>query len=207
MVFLFTRCLMKKNLYLAAALSLFALMSWGCYTVLKHPQVEVARETSAHEASAREEEEFGFEARPNRVTFGDDCQSCHSREVAAYHAMAVPAPVAEPTPRWAYYYDTPWWFPYYANASGRGGNDDAEDQKKRPFDRRQNSAPAESSSSSGSAAAPAPSGGSVAKPAGESASSSAAAKSDDADKRSERRSNESTSEKKESSRRERKPKP
>ncbi len=198
---------MKRMMQLAAALLLVMSLSLGCYTVLKHPQVELAREEQAQEMLPDQEEEFGFEARPNRVTFGDDCQSCHSREVAAYHAIAVPTPVSEPTPRWSYYYETPWWFPYYASG-GNGGNTDQTEQKKRPFDRRQNSAPTESSAggSSGAAPLPAASAGSVAKPAGENNSSSTGAKRDeDTDKRSERRSNENTSEKTEASRRDRKP--
>jgi len=195
---------MKKNsLLLAAAFLLLVLMSVGCYTVLKHPQVE-----PAHDAQAQvlEEEEFGFEAPPNRVTFGTDCQSCHNSSVGAYHAMTVPAPVAEPSPRWSYYYDTPWWFPYYASPGG-GSNTGSEAEKKRPFDRRRNSVPEEPSASAGNAAAPAPahSAGSLAKPAtGNSDSSSTTeTKRDDTNKRSERRS--SDTEKKETSRRDRKP--
>jgi hypothetical protein len=193
---------MKRNSQWAAAvLLLLVSLSLGCYTMLKHPHVEAAREAQ------QEEEEFGFEARPNRVSFGDDCRSCHNDRVATYHAIAVPAPVAEPTPRWSYYYDTPWWFPYYASGNN-AGNADQTEPKKRPFDRRQNSVPSESSASGGSAAAPmpAPSAGSVAKPAGDNnASSSTETKRDDGNKRAERRSNENTDDKKESSRRDRKP--
>lgn len=194
---------MNKKLYLTAAATLFfVITSMGCYTVLKHPQVELAREAEAHE-----EEEFGFEAHPNRVTFGDDCQSCHNAEVGAYHAIAVPAPVATPSPRWEYYYETPWWFPYYAS-SGQGSGSESAEQKKRSFDRRRNSVPEETSGSSvGSAVAPVPvpSAGAVAKPAGDNtpAASTGAKTEDDSNKRTERRSSET--EKKEAPRRDRKP--
>lgn len=189
----------KSSLWVAAPLSLSLLTGVGCYTMLKHPQVEPAREAVAQ---AQAEEEFGFETRANRVSFGDNCRSCHDSNVATYHAIAVPYPVAEPSPRWSYYYETPWWFPYYAS-SGSSGNAESEEQKKRSFDRRRTSS-SDESSYSGSAATPvpAPSSGSLAKPASEGNASSGAS-SQDANKRSDRRS--SDGEKTESSRRERKP--
>jgi len=127
---------------------------WGCYTVLKHPRIPV-RDTEQQENAIDWE----------RVSFGNDCHACHNSNAGMYHAMAVPAPRAVPSTQWRYYYETPWWFNYYAAPDADGAAQTSAEQSKRPFDRRQAGSAPEPNPGIAAPAAPTPATGSIAKPA------------------------------------------
>jgi hypothetical protein len=163
---------------LAAACALGA--SAGCYTMLKHPRLQ-----TEDRAASTENHYYDGEA----VTFADDCASCHSTgSLRAYH-RAVPPPRRYVSPTWDYYYDYPWWIPYYASGSGNAAANASEDeQKKRPFDRRRQSRPEEPapSSSASTPASTTPAPATVAKPADSGAPANTPTKSADTNKREER---------------------
>lgn len=130
------------------------MMTWGCYTVLKHPRVPVA-DTGAQEDAVDWE----------RVSFSNECGACHETATGSFHAIAIPPPRPAPSPQWLYYYDTPWWFQYYSVPAGAGGSmDSSDEQQKRGFDRRQLGQGVESTANNLPPAAPIPPAGSVAKP-------------------------------------------
>src|SRR5574341_2162853 len=134
-------------LYAFAALSLIG-SSLGCYTLLKHPRVQI----DDRPAPTYYDEE--------RISFADDCASCHSPGSLQSHHPAVPPPRRVVSPSWDYYYDYPWWIPYYASDNNTEGANEKE-QKKRPFDRRHLSTPEENAppsqaSTPASSTAPAP---------------------------------------------------
>ncbi len=127
--------------------------SAGCYTMLKHPHVPV-----------REIDEEQHAVDWERVSFANDCASCHPADTGMYHAIAAPPPHSRPSAQWAYYYETPWWFHYYAagnNASN--ATESSEEQQKRAFDRRQVRRADETVSSTLTPALPAPATGSFAR--------------------------------------------
>ena len=180
-------------LFAFAALSLLG-SSLGCYTLLKHPRVQVDDRASAY---------YGDN---ERVGFADDCASCHSAGSLQTHHSAVPPPRRVVSSTWDYYYDNPWWIPYYAPANNTDGTE-ANEQKKRPFDRRHLSAPEENVTPSSSASTPAPSTAptpAIAKSANANeGNATASPKNEDANKREEKRSGDDD---KSSERRTRKPK-
>jgi hypothetical protein len=181
----------RQLLFAIAALSLIG-SSLGCYTLLKHPRVQIDDRPPAY----YEEDE--------RVSFADDCASCHSPGSLQSHHPAVPPPRRTVSPTWDYYYAYPWWIPYYA--SGNNPEEAAEkEQKKRPFDRRHLSTPDENVAPS-QASTPAPSTAptpAIAKPANANeGNSTTPPKSEDTNKREEKRSGEDKSDE----RRTRKPK-
>ncbi len=159
--------------------------TWGCYTMLKHPHVPL-QETGEQEYAVDWE----------RVSFANDCGTCHNNDVQAFHAIAVPPPRPAPSAQWAYYYDTPWWFHYYSAPGGGSGGDTelTDEQKKRDFDRRQIAPAPESTANSVPPAAPAPPAGSVAKPVATEGEAAPAAKTstDDSQKREGKRAIDST---------------
>lgn len=180
----------KSRLWFALAAVLAIGSSVGCYTLLKHPrlQTEANSTTSSH---------------AERVTFAESCVGCHDTATLSYYHRAVPLPGEFVSPRWDYYYDYPWWIPYYAGATPDPQTDAEGEQKQRPFDRRQlrqpeEPAPVQASSSSQTPASPA----AVAKPAETgNATSAEPPRNQDTGKRDERRDGDSKS----SGRRERKP--
>jgi hypothetical protein len=164
-------------LFAFAALTLIG-SSLGCYTLLKHPRVQIDDRAPAYYDD------------DGRIGFADDCASCHSLGSLQAHHPAVPPPRRVVSPTWDYYYDYPWWIPYYGNANNSNPDNEGE-QKKRPFDRRHLSTPEESAAPS-SASAPAPSQApapAIAKPANANEGNSAASpKNEDNTKREEKRS-------------------
>ena len=97
----------------------------GCYTLLKHPRFATEDLDSETANSAP-------------VTYADDCASCH--ESGSYlDAHGYGPPPSSAYDRWYYYYEYPWWIPYYAPRPGDGDNA-AGEQQQRPFGRRHRSA-------------------------------------------------------------------
>jgi hypothetical protein len=179
---------MKSNqgLWIALAALLAVGSSIGCYTLLKHPRVQT-------------EDEVASPYEPERVSFADNCTSCHNAASLAYHQRAVPLPAQFVSPRWDYYYDYPWWIPYYA----AGDATSEEEQKQRPFDRRHMRQPDESNPTQASSPQPAPNPSTVVAKPGDSGNTPPAdqPKSQDSGKRDEKRSGDGKS----SDRRTRKP--
>jgi hypothetical protein len=93
----------------------------GCYTLLKHPRFET-------------EDSHGEAASATRITYADDCASCHESNayVAAHGYEASPTHAYD---RWYHYYEYPWWISYYGADRGRGNDGDRE-SSQRPFGRR-----------------------------------------------------------------------
>lgn len=147
----------------------------GCYTVIKHPRLAAAGEVASADYTVP-------------VTFGDDCRSCHAASTSGYHAIAVPPPRPEPSWRWAYYYDTPWWQSYYAPAAD--GSADEAKPSQRPFDRRHQSTQEEQAATGfAPAAQPLPPAtiGAMARPATTDSSTTTPAPKPDSGKRRARR--------------------
>lgn len=94
----------------------------GCYTLLKHPRLQT-------------EDKLTFSHQDERVSFADDCASCHNASTMVSHWMAVPSPGQFVSPRWNYYYDYPWWIPYYSTDDSISGSEEMQ-HKQRSFDRR-----------------------------------------------------------------------
>lgn len=171
----------SRGLWFTLAATLALGTSVGCYTMLKHPRLQ-----TEDRASSADNYYYDDEA----VTFADDCASCHSTgNLRAYH-RAVPPPRRYVSPTWDYYYDYPWWIPYYSSGNTSTGATASEDeQKKRPFDRRRQSRPEEPAPSSSASTTPAsstPAPATVAKPADSGAPANPPAKSADTNKREER---------------------
>lgn len=158
----------------------------GCYTMLKHPRINID-----DKAAYADEQYYGDEA----VSFADDCASCHSPGSLQVHHPAVPPPRRYVSPTWDYYYDYPWWIPYYTSGhtNGNAGTTE-EEQKKRPFDRRRQTRPEEPANTPSSTSTPSPSTpapATVAKPADSGAPASAPPKTENTNKREERDSGKS----------------
>ncbi len=154
---------------------LLFLASAGCYTVIKHPRLAAEGEAASADYSVP-------------VTFGDDCRSCHAAGTSGYHAIAVPPPRPQPSWRWEYYYDTPWWQSYYAPAAA-GSAAEAE-QSKRPFDRRHQTTREEQAPAGFAPAAqplPPATVGAVARPSASDSSTTAPAPKEDSGKRRAKR--------------------
>lgn len=175
----------SRNLFFAVAALAFIGSSLGCYTLLKHPPIAVDDRVAAADADSA-------------IRFGDDCSGCHSYGSLRAHHPAVPPPRHVVSPQWDYYYDNPWWNPYYSPmapvyspASPTAG----EEQKKRPFDRRHQSSQDETAPASVTTPEPAPSSGVVAKPidSGSSQPPSKPQPQADTNKRDEKRSSDSDS--------------
>jgi len=177
----------RRLFFTLAVVSLIA-SSIGCYTLLKHPRVQIDDRT----APARDGEAVGF---------ADDCSACHNLAGLSTYHPAVPPPRRFISPAWGYYYDNPWWIPYYTPIVP-GGADGAttEEQKKRPFDRRHLSRQDETSPSTASTPEPSANPGTIAKPA-DSGDKQVKPQQQDTNKREEKRSGESQGE----DRRKRKP--
>jgi hypothetical protein len=172
----------SRGLFIALAAISFIGSSIGCYTMLKHPRVQ----TDDKAASAHEDDTM--------IGFADDCSACHSAGSLRTHHSAIPPPRHIISPEWDYYYDNPWWMPYYTPVVPGSGNPTAgEEQKKRPFDRRHLSQPEDTNTPSASAPAPTPNPGTVAKPA-DSGTSQPAPPPQDTNKREEKRSGDSQNE-------------
>lgn len=172
----------SRGLFIAIAAVSFIGSSIGCYTMLKHPRVQ----TDDSAVSAHDDDMM--------IGFADDCASCHSASSLRTHHPAIPPPRHVVSPTWDYYYDNPWWMPYYTPAvPGSGAPTADEEQKKRPFDRRHLSQPEDTNTPAASAPAPTPSAGTVAKPADSGASQPAAPQPQDTNKREEKRSGDSQS--------------
>ncbi len=166
---------------LAAACALGT--SVGCYTMLKHPRLKID-----DKITYADEYENGYDN--EAVSFADDCASCHSPGSLQVHHPAVPPPRTVVSPIWDYYYDNPWWIPYYTsgNTDGNAGTPEDE-QKKRPFDRRRQRTPEEPAvapSSASSPASPTPAPATVAKPTDSGAPASTPPKTENTNKREER---------------------
>jgi len=168
-----------RNLFIALAAVSFIGTSVGCYTMMKHPRVQ----TDDRAASAHESEMVGFT---------DDCSGCHSPGSLRVHHAAVPPPRHVVSPTWSYYYDNPWWTPYYTPVVPGGEGATAAEQKKRPFDKRHLSRPDEANSPAVNSPEPASNPGTLAKPT-DSGNSPPAAKTEDTNKREEKRSGETQS--------------
>jgi hypothetical protein len=178
-----------RGLWIALAAACALGTSVGCYTMLKHPRLKIDDKTSY-----AGEYEHGYDDEP--IGFADDCASCHSPGSLQVHHPAVPPPRRLVSPTWDYYYDYPWWIPYYASGSSNA-NSPEEEQKKRPFDRRHQSRPEEpaaasSSASTPSSPTPAPTA-TIAKPADSGAPASTPQKTENTNKREERDSGKSQS--------------
>lgn len=175
----------SRNLFFAVAAFAFIGSSLGCYTLLKHPRIEVDdRVAAANEDAA--------------IRFDDDCSGCHTYGSLRAHHPPVPPPRHMVSPQWDYYYDNPWWNPYYTPAApvySPSTPTAGEEQKKRPFDRRHQSSQDETSPATVSTPEPAPNSGVVAKPV-ESGNSQPASKPQpqpDTNKRDEKRAGDSNS--------------
>jgi len=174
----------SRGLFLSLAAISFIGTSIGCYTLLKHPRLQTG------DRVASEFSEFNDEA----IGFADDCSACHSAGSLRTHHPAVPPPRRIVSPAWDYYYDYPWWIPYYTPAVPGGSNPTAEEkQKKRPFDRRHLSRQDETSPPSVSTPEPAANPGTIAKPADSGNSKPNDKPQQDDGKREEKRSGDSQS--------------
>ncbi len=174
----------SRDFWIALAAACALGTSVGCYTMMKHPRLQTEDRVSSDENNDAE-----------AVTFADDCASCHSAgSLRAYH-RTVPPPRRLVSPTWDYYYEYPWWIPYYSSGSpNSNANTPENEQKKRPFDRRHQSQPQEptpSQASTPASSAPAPA--TVAKPADTGAPASPSPKTEDTNKREEKRSGDSHS--------------
>ncbi|MDZ7292294.1 MAG: hypothetical protein ONB44_21165 [candidate division KSB1 bacterium] len=130
--------------------AIFILSSLGCYTLLKHPRVQSGDRLPSSYAE-------------DRISFAENCASCHSvTSLSTYH-RAIPPPRRYVSPTWDYYYDYPWWIPYYAPGNADTNVEAA--QRKRPFDRRHLSTPDETAPAQTATPAPAPGPTTIAKPA------------------------------------------
>jgi len=173
----------SRGLFITLAAISFIGSSIGCYTLLKHPRVQTDERSSlAHDET---------------INFSDNCSGCHSLGSLRAHHPAVPLPRRIVSPVWDYYYDDPWWRPYYTPVAG---DSPTEEQKKRPFDRRHLSGQDENNSPAANAPEPASNPGTITKPA-DSGNGSAKPQPQDTDKREEKRSGDNKS----SDRRTRKP--
>jgi hypothetical protein len=177
-----------RGLWIALAAVCALGTSVGCYTMLKHPRINLD-DKSSHAG----ENYYNDEA----ISFADDCASCHSPGSLQVHHPAVPPPRRFVSPTWDYYYDYPWWIPYYTagNTNGNAATPE-EEQKKRPFDRRHQSRPEEPATAPSSASTPSPSTpapATVAKPADPGAPASTPQKTENTTKREERDSGKSQS--------------
>jgi hypothetical protein len=166
---------------IAAAALIAVACSVGCYTLLKHPRLHT-------------EEEAVSPYEIDHVTFAENCGSCHDAATLTYHHRAVPLPGEFVSPRWDYYFEYPWWLPYYASPNTPS---EEEEQKQRPFDRRHLRPPDETNPAQLSAEPPSstpPPPAAIAKPADSGNTPPAdTPKDQDANKRDERRSGESQS--------------
>jgi hypothetical protein len=170
----------SRGLFIALAAISFIGSSVGCYTLLKHPRVQIDDQTgSAHEDDAM-------------IGFADDCSACHSAGSLQTHHPAIPPPRRIVSPEWDYYYDYPWWIPYYTPVVPGGNPATEEEQKKRPFDRRHLSQQDDANTPSTSAPVPTSNPGTVAKPV-DSGNSQPAPQPQDTNKREEKRSGDSQS--------------
>ncbi|MGH7597812.1 MAG: hypothetical protein ACREOI_15795 [bacterium] len=164
-----------RGLFIALAAACALGTSVGCYTMLKHPRIQIDDKASSYA------DDFYYDN--EAVSFADDCASCHSPGSLQIHHPAVPPPRTVVSPIWDDYYDNPWWMTYYAPVSSS-----EEEQKKRPFDRRRQTRPEEpadtpSSASTPASPTPAPV---VAKPAETGAPASTPPKTENTNKREER---------------------
>ncbi len=85
--------------HLASLLAGLMVLGWlvsGCYTVIKHPVLRASYE----------------EGSEVRVTYGDDCWSCHSSRSESFWVEEVP-PAAAGYYAWEYFYGSPWWLDAY----------------------------------------------------------------------------------------------
>ena len=137
-------CKSQRGILIFSALFVVAICG-GCYTVIKHPR------------PIRDD----GQAVADKVTFGSECQSCHTGSAWTHTGIAVPPPRPALSSNWYYYYETPWWYGYYAS------KEEAEQaaQSQRSFDRRKMAQPAgDQSVSAPPPALPVPSGGALARP-------------------------------------------
>lgn len=136
-------CKSQRGILIFSALFVVAICG-GCYTVIKHPR------------PARDD----GQAAADKVTFGSECQSCHTGGAWTHTGIAVPPPRPALSSNWYYYYETPWWYDYYAS------KEEAEQaaQSQRPFDRRKMTQPSDGQAASAPAALPAPTSGALARP-------------------------------------------
>lgn len=170
-----------RGLLIALAAACALGISVGCYTMLKHPRLKID-----DKASYAGEQEYGYDNEP--ISFADDCVSCHSPGSLQVHHSAVPPPRRLVSPTWDYYYDYPWWIPYYTSGNSNA-NATEDEQKKRPFDRRRQSRPEEPAvapSSASTPSSPTPAPVSVAKPADSGAAAGTPQKTENTNKREER---------------------
>jgi len=95
---------MKTNLTLVSTSLVGIFVFAGCYTLLKHPRLEVEPATvHLHDNAA------------NHVASSDDCLRCHEQADDYYNETLPYSDYYGGRSRnWLYFYDSPWWAePYY----------------------------------------------------------------------------------------------
>ena len=116
---------MKTSLSFVTTSLLGVFVFAGCYTLLKHPRLEVEPATvHLHENSA------------NHVASSDDCLRCHAQADDYYNETLPYSNYYDGRSRnWLYFYDSPWWAePYYYG--GAVAKDAEELPSPRTFGRR-----------------------------------------------------------------------
>ena len=116
---------MKTNFILVTTSLIVVFVLAGCYTLLKHPRLEVEPST------VHLEDNYA-----NQVTSNDDCVRCHQQADDYYNATLPYGNYYDGRSRnWLYFYDSPWWAePYYY---GGAISEDAEElPSPRQFGRR-----------------------------------------------------------------------
>lgn len=101
---------MKKLILVVLVLS-------GCYTVIKHPEVNYIDSSG--------------EVYTSHISYRSDCARCHSVSELNYFYDLVPAHTASP---WAYY-NSPWWFWWSGNYvdTARAQNMEMPSERQREF--------------------------------------------------------------------------